>query len=318
MKTTIPDVLKADLPENKWGKLFAATPVIMTVVATMLAGLASSEMTRAQYDRSLAAQQQSKAGDQWSFFQAKKLRGALQRNTLDMVESTGDVHPLDTVALTALLAETPAKDMLASVAGRQALGALQTGQLPKLGAAPAVNSKVKGALDALLSSRPDSEVLELLVSVPEKTLASALQHAQDYALSFDAATAPFNQTIDMLEKQLIRTQSLLPVPDESVSALSRDFTAARLRFNAQRYDIEARLNQAIANIYELQVRKSNVSADRHHNRSQRFFFGMLAAQMGVIIATFAMAAKQRNLLWSLAAGAGVVAIAFAVYVYLYV
>ena len=63
MKTTIPDVLKADIPVNTWGKLFAATPVIMTVIATMLAGLASSEMTRAQYDRSLAAQQQSKAGD---------------------------------------------------------------------------------------------------------------------------------------------------------------------------------------------------------------------------------------------------------------
>ncbi|MFA6288501.1 MAG: DUF4337 family protein [Opitutaceae bacterium] len=75
MKTTIPDALKADIPATKLGRLFAATPVIMTVIATMLAGLASSEMTRAQYDRSLAAQQQSKAVDQWSFFQAKKLLG---------------------------------------------------------------------------------------------------------------------------------------------------------------------------------------------------------------------------------------------------
>ena len=318
MKTTIPDALKADIPDNKLGKLFAATPVIMTVIATMLAGLASSEMTRAQYDRSLAAQQQSKAGDQWSFFQAKKLRSALQRNTLDMVESTTEVHPLDGVALTALLTETPAKAVLESAAGRQALGALQTGELPKLGASPAIDSKVKTALDALHASRPDSDVLALLVPVQEKTLALSLQQAQDYALSFDAATAPFNQTIDVLEKQLARTKSLQPVPDASVTALSRDFTAARLRYNSLRYDTEARLNQAVANIYELQVRKSNVSAERHHNRSQRFFFGMLAAQMGVIIATFAMAAKQRNLLWSLAAGAGVIAIAFAIYVYLYV
>ena len=318
MKTTIPDELKAGIPANKLGKLFAATPVIMTVIATMLAGLASSEMTRAQYDRSLAAQQQSKAGDQWSFFQAKKLRSALQRNTLDMVESTTEVHPLDGVALTALLTETPAKAVLESAAGRQALGALQTGELPKLGASPAIDSKVKTALDALHASRPDSDVLALLVPVQEKTLALSLQQAQDYALSFDAATAPFNQTIDVLEKQLARTKSLQPVPDASVTALSRDFTAARLRYNSLRYDTEARLNQAVANIYELQVRKSNVSAERHHNRSQRFFFGMLAAQMGVIIATFAMAAKQRNLLWSLAAGAGVIAIAFAIYVYLYV
>jgi hypothetical protein len=89
-----------------------------------------------------------------------------------------------------------------------------------------------------------------------------------------------------------------------------------LRHAARRYDAEARLNQAIANLYELQVRKSNVSAERHHLRSQRFFYGMLGAQMAVIIATLAMAARQRNLLWSLAAAAGLGALAFALYVFL--
>ena len=86
--------LKADLPQTTWGKILSATPVVMAVIATMLAGLASSEMTKAQYDRSLAAQQQSKAGDQWSFFQAKKLRGAMQRSTLDVLQGTADVRPM--------------------------------------------------------------------------------------------------------------------------------------------------------------------------------------------------------------------------------
>jgi len=71
-------------------------------------------------------------------------------------------------------------------------------------------------------------------------------------------------------------------------------------------------------LHELQVRKSNTSAARHHNRSQRLFYGMLAAQLGVIISTFATAARHRNLLWSLAAAAGLLAVAFAIYVYLYV
>jgi len=66
----------------------------MTVIATLLAGLASSEMTRAQYTRALGAQLQSKAGDQWSYFQAKKLRGAMQRNSLEMLEAITDCHPL--------------------------------------------------------------------------------------------------------------------------------------------------------------------------------------------------------------------------------
>ena len=85
MKTSIPDELKATVPHTQWGRILTATPVVMTIVATLLAGLASSEMTRAQYDRSLAAQQQSKAGDQWSYFQAKRLRGGMQRASSQII-----------------------------------------------------------------------------------------------------------------------------------------------------------------------------------------------------------------------------------------
>ena len=54
-----------------WESLIGMTPVFLTVLATVLAGLSSSEMTQAQFHRALAAEQQSKAGDQWNFFQAK-------------------------------------------------------------------------------------------------------------------------------------------------------------------------------------------------------------------------------------------------------
>src|SRR5271165_2848559 len=94
-KLEIPEHLKSNLPPNKWGKILGMTPIVMTVIATMLAGLASSEMTKAQYDRSLAAQLQSKAGDQWSYYQAKKLRSALTHNSLDMLEATAEVVPVD-------------------------------------------------------------------------------------------------------------------------------------------------------------------------------------------------------------------------------
>src|SRR6476659_7665406 len=95
MTGEIPDALKADVPKGRWGKMLVATPVVMTVVATLLAGLASSEMTRAQYDRSLASQLQSKAGDQWGYFQAKKLRAALQESTLVLLQASGSIRPLD-------------------------------------------------------------------------------------------------------------------------------------------------------------------------------------------------------------------------------
>jgi len=280
MKTKIPEELAREAPQTKWGKILLATPVVMTVIATLLAGLASSEMTRAQYDRALGAQLQSKAGDQWGYFQAKKLRGAIQRNSFELLTATTDIHPMDNPALEKV--PTPA--------------------------ALSVDSKVEAALQAIEKEKPETEIAGLLKSVDDQSLATTLRAAKDNALAFDAATAPANQALDQLGKSL-------PAGDK---AAARDLTAARMRYNAARYDAEARLNQSIANLYELQVRKANISAERHHRRSGKFFFGMLAAQAAVIVSTFAIAAQKRSFLWMLAAAAGLAAVIFAIYVYLHV
>jgi len=76
MKMTTPDALKEGVPRTMWRRILAAAPAVMAVLTALLAGLAFSEMTQARYDRSLAAQEQSTAGDQWSYFQAKRLREA--------------------------------------------------------------------------------------------------------------------------------------------------------------------------------------------------------------------------------------------------
>jgi hypothetical protein len=306
MKVIIPQELKADVPQTTFGKILSATPVVMAVVATMLAGLSSSEMTRAQYSRSTAAQQQSKAGDQWGFFQAKRMRGALQRSTLDMLQSTTELAALDPAALKA---DPEIASLLSGPGGAQTLELLQKGEAPALSAPPAVLPQIKSALDAVEAGKVDSEISPLITLLDPKDIDNAVRAARDYAQSFDDLTRPVNQLVDKVEARLTR---------QAAPPLTRSFTAARLRYTTARYDIEARLNQALANLIELQVRKSNLIAQRHHERSQRFFFGMLAAQAGVIISTFAVAARKRNLLWSLAAGAGVVAVVFAIYVYLYV
>jgi hypothetical protein len=314
---TIPDELKEDVPHTGFGKILSATPVVMAVVATMLAGLASSEMTRAQYRRSLGAQQQSKAGDQWSFFQAKRLRGAIQGNTVDLLENTTEVHPFNAQSLKD---ELKVAALLNSSNAEPAIHLLERGELPALAPAPVTNSKINAAIEGIESGKPDPELAAMLSEISDQELADALKAARDHVQSVDDATRPVNEVIDKLDDLLEREKvgvKKISGSDPS-SSIARDFTVARLKYAARRYEVEARLNQAIANLYELQVRKSNIAAERHHARSERFFFGMLAAQAGVIISTFAMATKKRNLLWSLAAGAGLLAIAFAVYVYLYV
>ena len=290
-KIQIPDELKADLPQNKWGKILGATPIVMTVVATMLAGLASSEMTKAQYERSAAAQLQSKAGDQWSYYQAKKLRSAVAHNTLDLLAATTDVNPLTAEALLGV-------DITA-------IAALTKNEMPP--ATPAKFAEGVGAALAVMdSSKPESDVTAALDKVNDATLAAALVAAKDAVTAFDNAAKPINKTVDKLDETLMAGDK----------RTFRDFSAARLRYTAARYDAEARLNQSVAGIYELQVRKGNISAEHHHKRSAKFFFGMLAAQLAVIVSTFAIAARQKSLIWSLAAAAGMAAVSFSVYVYL--
>ena len=155
--------------------------------------------------------------------------------------------------------------------------------------------------------KPESEIAANLRAVDDQALAAALQAARDQArISIWRLARPIIIAVAELEKAL-------PAGDSSAT---RDLAAAKMRFSGMRYDAEAALNQNIGYLLELQVRKANFSADRHHRRSQKFFFGMLAAQAGVIVSTFAMAARKRNLLWTLAATAGIAAVAFAIYVYL--
>src|SRR5690348_4462085 len=165
MKVQIPEQLKADVPQTNWGKILTATPVVMAVIATMLAGLASSEMTRAQYDRALAAQLQSKAGDQWSFFQAKKLRSAMQQSTLDGIAATTDTRPVVASTLMEQLTATPAAETAKSEAGRAALRVLEGAPLPKPPAAPPIDAKLKAAVDGLEKSLPEAEFNELVKNV---------------------------------------------------------------------------------------------------------------------------------------------------------
>jgi hypothetical protein len=289
-KIQIPENLKADLPLTKWGKILAATPVVMAVIATMLAGLASSEMTKAQYDRSLAAQLQSKAGDQWDYFQAKKLRSALARNSLDVLAASGETN----------LAELTLKNADAATIDALTKNKLPTATLPNF------DEKILVALNAFANSKPEMEISNALKNVSAGELQNALNAANQSALDFDAAIKPISKNVDKLDDELM--------PGDQTAF--RNFAGARLRFTSARYDEEANLNQTIGSLYELQVRQNNYSAERHRQRSGKFFYGMLAAQLAVIISTFAIAARQRSLLWSLAAAAGAVAVSFSLYVYL--
>ena len=120
---------------------------------------------------------------------------------------------------------------------------------------------MNAALEAVGNSVPENEIAPTLAKIKDATLADDLAAAAAAANAFDNATKSINKAVDKLDETLM-------AGDKNVF---RDFSAARLRYTAARYDAEARLNQSIAGIYELQVRKGNLSAERHH-RAQREIF----------------------------------------------
>ncbi len=110
--------------KGPWTSILNFTPVALTVVATVLAGLSSSEMTLAQYHRALAAQNQSKAGDQWGFFQAKRLRGMSIQSTIDLLTAQADSESVNETTLQRQSEEITAAVKRTTVAEQRLAGLL--------------------------------------------------------------------------------------------------------------------------------------------------------------------------------------------------
>src|SRR5262245_59257094 len=64
-----------------------------------MAGQSSGQMTKAQYHRAVSAQNQSKVGDQWAFFQAKRIRGTQLEMALLSLRATFGQVPISPESL---------------------------------------------------------------------------------------------------------------------------------------------------------------------------------------------------------------------------
>ncbi len=352
--------------KGPWETVLATTPIVLTVLATVFAGLSSSEMTQSMFFRSLAAQQQSKAGDQWAFFQAKRIRGTSLEMTIDLLESLArpgvfDPAQFDAVSRQLLLwlgknagapdgaLPTPGaaqavvrvrttreqmNKLLADNAARHSLLFLTGEGLPRTESLPLPREDVQEAIAAVITAirehRPETEIAVLVRRIDPAAIAETTRIAERNADAFDRACDPVNDVIRRLRLLLgdleaaVRTwrrhaggaKDGSPPALQSLDELNASFKAAALAFDGRRYRQEAALNRTVAELYEVQVRRSSVQSDRHRDRSIKFFYSMLVAQAGVTVASLALARAQRRSLWIFAALAGLTALSFSAYVFL--
>jgi hypothetical protein len=371
----------ANDPEHKrtrWETVLISTPIILTVVATVLAGLSSSEMSSAQYFRSLAAQMQSKASDQWSYFQAKKLRAEQCGNTVQILRGISQPTPVDARDLreTAnrlideMLRVTAATNVLhrsmievgtemsdhwkAAAAyvsqmdagttrpdGADDLADFMRAEIPDIREQPIGDRQLLDATRAVDSHVPESDLQRQAGQISQNDLDGATAIANENVDAFDKAVERISAGRARIERAcsgitreaLAFERATRQAPDQVIaiappnsiasiheltSQLSGAVAIAGLNFNSNRYQREARYNQVLGQLLEVQVRRQSFISDRHRARSREFFYGMLGAQAGVTIATFSLAVRRGSWLWGLAASAGLAAVTFAAYVYLFV
>jgi hypothetical protein len=312
----------------------------LTILATLLAGLSSSEMTRSMYFRSLASQHQAKAASQWGFFQAKKMRGT-SLEAADNMAMLFFVKPFDQSvalglrqALTQLPADRSSELIAALEALRKALDSedaklaiehLSQAELPN-DQPKQENYSLNEILNAIRARTPETKTVHLIPAIGPGVVETEIERAEVAADAFSRACDPIVKSIQSLERAVGRVNRLLassadPSNEHKALAGAVHGAALSLRFGSQeftvrRYDREARFNQQIGELYEVQVRQAGFESERHRIRSRNFFYAMLCAQAGVTLASFALAKARQSAFWMTAGLAGLIAIGLGVYVYL--
>ncbi len=220
-------------PKGRWGKILTTTPIVMTVLATVFAGLSSSEMTQAMFHRSLASQQQSKAGDQWAFFQAKRIRGTTLEAQVELLQTMAHAIPLQEKQLQATIDQLQ-KSLSSSnlVTKEQALAGLKELQaksailmaadmemhwqvlsgapLPKIEVArhedATIQKNLEAALEAIAQKQNDEKIYLLVKLLTLEQIVHATQLAERVSEQFAQQCDPTAEFGKQLKSWLIQLE----------------------------------------------------------------------------------------------------------------
>ncbi len=293
-------------PEEKKGlieKLGAALPIGLTALATIFAGMSTGALQQAMFWRSAAAQDQAKATNQWTLAGFKRDRSLLAQGTAAQLRATaGYATPVFPVSASA------------SPELQQALAWLAGNGPPPVALPKVEDQAVLNLMEAIRKREPEAELLKKAAKVKAAAINEAIDRTEKSNEEIDAAWDGTIKAAAIVVGSMSRISSDADRAKQVVQATAAQ--AAGFELEQRRYRAEATLNQAIGLLYEVRVKVSTAESDRHREKSKLFFYAMLAAQIGAVISSLALARKTQSALWVFASLIGLVSLGFGAYVFL--
>jgi hypothetical protein len=279
---TTPEAAKVGDPESLLSKMGAGLPVALAAIATTFAGLSSSEMSRAMYWRSAAAQDQAKATSQWT------LAGFKRDRSLITQAAAASLRAVAGAPGSSIKPELPAAARAIAAQWTDTEGNAIPAQFPEL------DPKLATVMGKIRERHPEPDLVASTSDLPLDLIDTAIREAERSVTETEVRWDDALKSADSLD-----------IPQ-----------ATRFDLQSRRYLAEAKMNQGLSWYYEVRIRKTTATSDRHWKRSANFFYAMLIAQIGATGGSLALARHKKSALWLFAGLTGVVSVAFGVYVYL--
>ena len=305
---TNPNETPPEPPKGLLDKIGAALPIGLTALATVFAGMSTGALQQAMYWKSQAAQDQSKATNQWTLAGFKVDRALVMQTAAAQLlvaahgqkpEFAPDPKSEDDKKAVEWLAGKGPPDVYRRGAdskareGKVGLPDLTVKDLPEL-------------LEMIRKREKEDDVLNTARRVSKGDLNKAIDAAEN------ANAEITDKDWDPIVKAARRLVSAAVKKDTDPAKIAAA-QAALFDMERGRYRSEATLNQEIAALYEARVQTSSAESDKHRHKSEMLFIAMLVAQIGGVTSSLAMARKTKNALWVLAALVGLLSIGVGAY-----
>ena len=324
--------------------------VSLAALATVFAGMSASSLQRSMFWKAQAAQDQSKATNQWTLAGFKRDRAMMMETSAALLRASCNYAAPNFVRAESDPCDSPHPELVDWLTSKsipptnpreKTRPTPQPGVIPLLPKSdndtdanrlafkkwlddPRTTEAIalvwlagKGPPQASLP-RVRNEAINWLTEAiqrrdPERILeALARKVIQDELNAVIDESEEVNHNIDDLWSVLLKSATQLGTEGETDPPTRTARQAALYEMEQRRYRAESRLNQGLGFLYEVRVRVSAALSEKFYNESTLFCYAMMITQVGVVLASLAMARKG-NLLWGFAAIIGVAAAALGGY-----